>query len=169
MYKQKSIIGGLILILVGGCILLAQTVPAFGGLLDFSRQWPLFVIGLGGLFLIGALVGSPELAIPGSIITGLGLIFYYQALSGNWASWAYMWALIPGFVGLGLFITGSLDKTRAEIRPEGRRLMLISGGLFLLFALFFNLTWSVMRLWPVALIAIGLWLLYQNRRHSQSS
>ncbi|GIK56657.1 MAG: hypothetical protein BroJett015_23200 [Chloroflexota bacterium] len=45
----------------------------------------------------------------------------------------------------------------------------IIGGLFLLFALFFNLTWSVMWLWPLLLIAIGCWLLYQNRRHSQSS
>ncbi len=169
MHKQKSIIGGLILILAGSCILLAQTVPAFGGLLDLSRQWPLFIVGLGGLFLIGALLGSPELAIPGSIVTGLGLIFYYQTLTGNWASWAYMWALIPGFVGLGMFITASLDKTRAEIRPEGIRLMLISGALFLVFALFFNLSWSLMRLWPVALIAIGLWLLYQNRRQNRAS
>jgi hypothetical protein len=169
MHKQKSIIGGLILILVGSCILLAQTVPALGGLLDFGRQWPLFIIGLGGLFLIGALVGSPELAIPGSIITGLGLIFYYQTLTANWSSWAYMWALIPGFVGVGMFITGTLDKTRAEIRPEGGRLILISGALFLAFALFFNLTWDVMRFWPLLLIGVGLWLLYQNRRSRKTS
>lgn len=167
MHKQKSIIGGLILIIVGACILLAQTVPAFSGLFDLSRQWPLFIIGLGGLFLIAAFLGSPELAIPGSIITGLGLIFYYQTLTGNWASWAYMWALIPGFVGLGMLFTSSLDKSRAEIRPEGLRLILISGALFLIFALFFNLTWNVMRLWPVVLIGIGLWLLYQNRRRSK--
>jgi hypothetical protein len=68
-----------------------------------------------------------------------------------------------------MFITASLDKTRAEIRPEGIRLMLISGALFLVFALFFNLSWSLMRLWPVALIAIGLWLLYQNRRQNRAS
>ena len=168
MHKQKSIIGGLILIIAGACILLAQ-FPAFSGVLDFSRQWPLFIVGLGGLFLIGALIDSPELAIPGSIITGLGLIFYYQAHTGNWASWAYMWALIPGFVGIGMLIASGLDKTKSELRSEGLRLVVISGGLFLAFAIFFNLTWSFVRFWPALLIGAGLWLLIRNRRANNLS
>lgn len=163
MHKQKSIIGGLILIIAGACILLAQ-FPAFAGVLDLSRQWPLFIVGLGGLFLIGALVDSPELAIPGSIITGLGLIFYYQTLSGNWASWAYMWALIPGFVGIGMLLNSRLDKTRSELRSEGGRLIFVSAALFLVFAIFFNLTWSLARFWPVLLIGVGLWLFIKNRQ-----
>jgi len=168
MHKQKSIIGGLILIIIGACILLAQ-IPAFSGVLDLGRQWPLFVIGLGGLFLIGAFWDSPELAIPGCIIAGLGLIFYYQTLTGNWTSWAYMWALIPGFVGLGMFVTSSLDKTRSELRAEGTRLVLISGGLFLVFGIFFNLAWSFVRFWPALLIGVGLWLLIRNRRANNLS
>jgi hypothetical protein len=168
MHKQKSIIGGLILIIAGVCIVLAQ-IPAFAGVLDLGRQWPLFIIGLGGLFLIGALVDSPELAVPGSIITGLGLIFYYQTLSGNWASWAYMWALIPGFVGIGLLLNSSLDKTRSELRSDGIRLIFVSAGLFLVFAIFFNVTWNLARFWPVLLIGVGLWLLIKNRQANKLS
>lgn len=164
MQKQQSIIGGIILIMVGALILLAQMIPGLANFLDISRQWPLIFVAVGGLFLIGALLGTAEMAIPGSIVTGLGLLFYYQNLSGNWGSWAYAWALIPGFVGIGMIMTGSLDKTHGHMRQEGRRLLLISGALFLVFAIFFNFTWDIGRFWPVLLIGGGLWLLIRNRQ-----
>jgi hypothetical protein len=163
MHKRKSVIGGLILIAAGAFILLAQTIPAFAAFLDIGRQWPLIIIGIGGLFFIGALLGTAELAIPGSIITGLGLLFYYQNLSGNWASWAYAWALIPGFVGIGMLITSALDKTKQEMRGDSRRLLLISTVLFVVFALFFNFPAGLGRFWPVLLIVGGLVLLLRNR------
>jgi hypothetical protein len=164
MHKQKSIIGGLILIAAGAFILLAQTVPGFADFLDMGRQWPLIIVAIGSLFFVGAFLGTAELAIPGSIITGLGLLFYYQNLSGNWASWAYAWALIPGFVGIGMLITGTLDKTQREMRADGRRLILISTILFLVFGAFFNFPAGLGRFWPVLLIIGGLYLLFRNRR-----
>lgn len=164
MHKRKSIIGGIILIAVGVFILLAQAIPGFAAILDISLHWPFIFVAIGGLFLISAFLGSAELAIPGSIITGLGLIFYYQNISGNWASWAYVWALIPGFVGLGMMITGWLDKTKANETKEGKRLFLISCALFLVFAFFFNFSSTVGQFWPVLLIIAGLWILIKNRR-----
>lgn len=164
MHKRKSIIGGIILIAVGVFILLAQAIPGFAAFLDISLHWPFIFVAIGGLFLVSAFLGSAELAIPGSIITGLGLIFYYQNISGNWASWAYVWALIPGFVGLGMMITSWLDKTQATQMKEGKRLFLISCGLFLVFAFFFNFSATIGQFWPLLLIIAGIWILFKNRR-----
>ncbi len=167
MQKQKSIIGGVILIAVGGFILLGQLVPGFGSLFDLGRNWPLIIVIIGGFFLLSALFGAADLAIPGSIITGLGLLFLYQNLSGNWASWAYAWALIPGFVGIGMFITGALDKSRHTMRREGGRLILISAVLFLLFGFFFTSSWWLIRYWPILLIVTGFWLLIRSRKSNE--
>lgn len=164
MHKRKSIIGGVILIGVGVFILLAQTIPGFAGFLDLSLHWPFIFIAIGGLFLISAIFGTAELAIPGCIISTLGLIFYYQTMSGNWASWAYIWALIPASVGLGMMITGHLDKAQANEMKEGKRLFLISCGLFAAFAFFFNFSSTLFQFWPVLLIAAGVWMLFKNRQ-----
>ena len=66
-YNSGGFIGGGILVGLGLLFLLAQ-------LFNFSAWgllWPLFVIGIGGLFFIGMLSGgkaAAPLAIPGSII-----------------------------------------------------------------------------------------------------
>ncbi|MCA9957783.1 MAG: hypothetical protein KC443_02035 [Anaerolineales bacterium] len=164
MQKRSSIVGGLIMIVVGAFFLLLQFSPSLAAQIDFGRQWPLLVVGLGVFFLLGALLGTPPLAVPGSIVSGIGGILYYQNMTGNWASWAYMWALIPGFVGFGTMLMGILErKGRRNIR-EGARLMMISLVMFALFAAFFNGLGSLGRFWPLLLIALGVWLLWQNRR-----
>jgi hypothetical protein len=167
MHKKKSIVGGIILITVGIFVLLAQTIPGFAGILDISLHWPFIFIAIGGLLLISAFFGSAELAFPGSVMTGLGLIFYYQNISGNWASWAYVWALIPGFVGLGMYLTATLDSMHVDKKSEGKRLVLISGALFLVFGFFFNFSASIGRFWPVLLIAAGIWILFKSRQSNK--
>ena len=164
MEKRKSIIGGIILISVGVLILLAQLIPGLGAILDFGQLWPLILVGIGVLFIFSAFFGNPDLAIPGSILTGLGAIFYYQNITGNWGSWAFVWTLIPGFVGIGMVLTGLLDKTRPDMKREGGRLIFISAALFLVFSFFFNFSWNFSQLWPLLLIGGGIWLLIQNRR-----
>lgn len=70
--------------------------------------WPFFVITPGVLFFVVMALGGKDasgFAIPGSIITTVGLILFYQNLTGHWASWAYAWALIfPTAVGAGMMI-----------------------------------------------------------------
>ncbi|HEX2907092.1 MAG TPA: hypothetical protein VHO69_09550 [Phototrophicaceae bacterium] len=75
----------------------------------FGLLWPFFIIGPGAAFLYFANKGDKGqagLAVPGSIITGTGLILMYQNLTGNWISWAYMWLLYPVFLGLALQFMG---------------------------------------------------------------
>lgn len=163
MQKQSSIIVGAILIVVGVLLLIAQFFPGLTADLDISRQWPLIVVAVGGLLLLSAFLGSPPLAIPGSIISGIGGILYVQNLTGAWSSWAYVWALIPGFVGIGLLIAGTLGHERRQSWREGGRLVLISSVLFLVFSAFFNGLGGIGRYWPVLLIGLGLWQLLPRR------
>ena len=110
MEKRSSIVGGLILIGVGTMFLLLQLFPSLADQIDLARQWPLVIVTVGGVFLLTAVLGTPPLAIPGSIIGGIGGILYYQNLTGDWASWAYVWALIPGFVGVGIILDGGAAR-----------------------------------------------------------
>jgi len=163
MEKRNSIVGGIILIGVGVLFLLMQLIPNFDELFNFGRHWPLLIILLGVLFLLGALMGTPQLAIPGCVISGIGLILYYQSITGNWTSWAYVWALIPGFVGIGLVLTDWLIPGKQGMTPDGMKLIVISAVMFMIFGSFFNGFSGIGRFWPFVLIVAGAWMLWQNR------
>jgi hypothetical protein len=160
MQKHTSIIVGLILILAGLLFLLIQAFPELAARIDLGSQWPLFIVGIGVLFLLGALFGTPPLAVPGTIVTGIGALLAYQNATGNWASWAYAWTLIPGFVGLGIMLMGALDQNSRSQIQDGARLLLISLGLFVVFGGFFG---AFGQFWPVLLIIGGLLLLFRGR------
>ncbi|MBM3124914.1 MAG: hypothetical protein FJZ87_07530, partial [Chloroflexi bacterium] len=101
-----SLVGGALLILFGGLALLAQLFRGF----DFwDAFWPFIVIGVGLMFFVGMVAGGKStggLAVPGSIITVIGLMLFVQNLTDHWESWAYGWAVIVMAVGLGIFIMG---------------------------------------------------------------
>lgn len=168
MEKRGSIIGGIILILLGVFFLLLQFFPGLADLFNLSQQWPLIIIGAGVLFLLGALFGNPPLAMPGMIISGTGLILYYQNTTGNWGSWAYIWALYPVFVGVGLMMMHALQGNWRQGLREGGGLVLIGVVLYVVFAGFFNGFGGIGRFWPILIIVGGLWLLWKNRPSSQA-
>ncbi len=151
MSKRGSLVGGIILILVGAVILINQLTGGFG----FQLSWPWILIGMGFLFILfGAIFGVGGLAIPGSILAGLGLIFYYQDFTGDYTSWSYMWALIPGFVGVGVLISGLINPGTGK---GGWSLIAISAILFTVFAAFFgalNDQWILYL--SIVIIIIGL-------------
>ncbi len=105
---------GLGLIILGVLFLLGAIfrVDVWGAL------WPFFIIVPGLLFFVAMVsIGRPgaPLAVPGSIITTVGLILFFQNVTGLWSTWAYAWALIfPTSVGIGIAIAGLWsDDTRA--------------------------------------------------------
>lgn len=163
MERRSSIVGGTILILVGLAFLLIQMFPGLANRVDMGLHWPLIVVAVGALFLLGALLGTSPLAVPGSIISGIGLMLYYQNATGNWASWAFAWTLIPGFVGIGLILMGILDRKERKSIREGSRLLAVSLVLFLIFGAFFTGLGGFGRFWPVLLILAGGWLLLKRR------
>ena len=163
MHKRSSIIVGTILILVGVLFLFVQFFPGLAINLDIGRQWPLIVISVGVLLLLSAFLGTPALAVPGSIVSGIGGILYAQNLTNTWSSWSYIWTLIPGFVGIGLILAGTLGHERRQSWREGSRLLLISAVMFIIFGAFFNGLGGLGEYWPVLLIGLGFWMLWPRR------
>lgn len=152
--KQKSgIFWGILLILLGILMLSRELWPEFFQFWD----WPFFIIGLGAFFLLWAIFsGTGGLAVPGSILAGIGGILYYQNLTNDWASWAYIWALIPGFVGVGVILSGIIDRNYKEAFTGGLILLLISMVLFFAFGQAFGLQHEITQYWPALLILLGL-------------
>ncbi|MCB0100483.1 MAG: hypothetical protein KDD74_00440 [Anaerolineales bacterium] len=152
---------GIILVLIGGWFLLNQTMPEFKNFFEPYTQWPsnLLLIGA-GILILGLATGSPGLAVPAAIVAGIGGIFYYQETTGAYDSWSYMWALIPGFVGVGTVLQGLLGENAGYNLKRGLNLMVISAVLFLFFAAFLG-GWNILGEFgpAVLLILLGLYVL----------
>jgi hypothetical protein len=156
---RSRLAGGLVLILLGAWFLVTQWVPE----LQIWQSWPWIIMGVGGLLLIiGLLAGVPAMAVPACIVGGIGGVLYWQNATGNWDSWAYAWTLIPGFVGVGIVVSGLLGgETRQSIRGGGW-LILISLVLFAVFGSLFGGRGLLGPYWPALLILLGLLLLIRS-------
>ena len=99
------------------------------------------------------------LAIPGCIIGGIGVILAWQNATGQWDSWAYIWALIPGLVGLGLVIASIIGKNNPGERRVGAIMLAISLAVTSFFASMFTYQLAYDFVWPVVLIILGIFLL----------
>lgn len=162
--QTRSSLGvGVILVLIGVLVLAANLIPSVRDWLEIDYAWPLIVVGVGVLlFLLGLLTGAPGMAVPASIVAGIGGILYYQNATGNWASWSYLWTLIPGFVGIGIILSGFLSgEWRTSLR-EGGLTILTSAFLFVIFWLFLGGSSIGWEYWPVLLIVFGLWILVRQ-------
>jgi len=157
--RRSNLALGVILILLGGIFLLTRLVPG----LELVISWPWIVIGVGVMLaLVGLLTGVPDMAVPGCIVGGIGGILYYQNLSGDWASWSYMWALIPVFVGVGMLLAALLGgKSRGAVR-EGFRTLLVGLTLFVVFGSFFGAFSILGAYWPLLLVAAGVLILLEG-------
>src|SRR3984893_16623646 len=90
---------GIVLVVVGIFFFVVQ----LGGFDLGAYGWPLFIIIPGLTLLIVGFVGlGTGAAIPGGLLTMVGLVLAYQNSSRNWASWVYVWPLVaPGGVRVG--------------------------------------------------------------------
>jgi hypothetical protein len=137
MRRGAAVLGG-VLIVVGAIALAGRAVSV-----DlFAVGWPLFVIVPGVLmFAAGVGIGGRAgvaLAIPGGIVTMVGLVLAVQAATGLWATWAYAWALVaPGGVGLALVLYGLITR-QPDLMRVGWPVLATGIGLFLVFGLFFE-------------------------------
>jgi hypothetical protein len=159
--RRTSIVGGSLLILIGGLLFAGQVVPDF--MPDFWEiiSWPWIIIGVGlFLFALGAAIGEPGLAVPATIVGGIGGILAYQWYTGYWESWSFMWAMIPGFVGLGIMLM-SLMGGEGSIK-DGATLVFISFILLAIFGSFFGALGMAGNYWPVLLILLGVVLLVRS-------
>lgn len=129
---------GLFLILIAVFLAALRFYPPLRALIP-PFAWPMWVVIAGGvILLIGLLVGAPGMAVPACIVAGIGGILYYQNATGDWESWAYIWTLIPGFVGVGTILAGVLGQDFRQSVRHGLNLVVISAILFLVFAAAFG-------------------------------
>jgi len=159
--RKRSNLGvGVLFILVGAFALVYQLVPGFQDILDLSFDWPMIIVGF-GLFLLvlGLLVGAPGMAVPAMIMCGIGGLLYWQNATGNWESWAYTWTLIPGFVGVGVFLAELLEGKFSSAIQGGGWLVLISLTMFVIFASFLGGPAWIGPYWPILLILVGVVML----------
>lgn len=158
--RRTGLAGGIILILLGGWLLAMQLFPSLATWVKIEFAWPLFVIAAALVILIiGLLTSTPGMAVPACVVGGIGCLLYYQNLSGNWASWAYAWTLIPGFAGVGALLAGLLGETPSRSYRDGLNLIVISAIMFLIFSSFLGGLNLLGQWWPLLLILLGTWLL----------
>ena len=151
--KKGNLTGGLLLILLGVWFLAVQLIPQLSAWT--AGKWSLIIIGVGVIFLIVSILNNvPGLSIPAFIIGGLGGLFYYQNVTGDWGSWAYAWTLIPGFVGVGLLFFSVQAKDKGT-RIAGFILLFISAALFFAFGSFLGAPKQIIQYWPIMLIILG--------------
>ena len=160
---------GILLLAWGLIFLLGQ----FMGRGFWSLFWPFFVILTGAAFFVGMRAGGPRLsglAIPGSIVSMVGLILLVQNTFHQWQTWSYAWALIIVSVGIGLLMHASYSGSEGP-RRAGRYLIRLGLILFLAFGVFFELLFFLLGdhygsaiFWSVALIAAGIYIIVARGR-----
>jgi len=158
--KNSTYVWGFILILFGALLLGRELFPQLRLVFD----WPWIIIGVGFIFLLFALfTKTGGLAIPGSILSGIGSILLFQNLTNNWETWTFAWALIPGFVGIGIGLATLISPNENQGGwTSSLFLISISTIMFILFggSKFFGLNLDF--LWPVILVVFGLFLLVKG-------
>ena len=161
-----GLVAGVILVIIGAAVLVTRVVDlSFDG-----ATWPLWIVVPGVAMLVGSFFIPPRgglgLAIPGAIVTMVGLILWVQEAYDLYATWAYAWALVaPTAPGLGMLLYGLVQRD-GELARDGLRTTLVGLGLFLGFMLFFEgvigLSGSPIanldEILPYALIGLGVLL-----------
>ncbi len=165
MDRQRGI--GIVLVVLGVLFLVGRSVDLGAAL------WPLFVMAPGLALLAWAFLGGKEatgLAVPGSIVTMVGLILFTQNATGRFETWSYAWGLIVAAVGIGTWLWGTLAEREKEVH-EGIRTFMVGLGLFAGFGVFFEFVvniggrsgWFGAWVVPLLLIAAGVALLWRRR------
>lgn len=134
---RLRIVGGLLLIALGVFLLVANNfyLPLL------SSLWPFIIIVVGIAFFAAMVARGPAgggLAIPGSILTLLGITLLLQTLTNNWVNMTYVWPLfVFGGIGIGLLID-SWWADRLELKRAGYTMLLMALIFFVAFGTFFS-------------------------------
>ena len=165
-----ALLGGSVLIAIGILSILGQVFRQ----IDFwGIFWPFIIIGIGAVFFVAMIAGGRSvsgLAIPGSIFSTIGLMLFYQNMTGHWESWAYGWTLILLAVGIGIYIMGAWGDKPGQ-RQAGLRVLRVGLIMFVILGSFFELIFTEgmqfgLRtiFFPAALIILGLYLILSRTK-----
>ena len=153
-----ALVGGTLLIAFG---LLSLASEIFRGF-NWGFFWPFIVIGVGALFFVAMFAGGKQaagFAIPGTIVSGVGLVLLFQNITQHWESMSYFWTLIILFVGVGIYIMGVYGNDPGQ-KKSGISVMKVGLILFIIFGTFFEMIFSSFSnyIFPILLILLGAYL-----------
>ncbi len=155
--QRASLTVGVILVVLGAVFIAANLVPSFQAILNQANTWPMIIeIVAAGLLVLGLMIGVPDMAVPATIVGGIGGILWWQNATGNWATWAYMWALIPGFVGVGMLLAKLLGGRERYSVSSALSTIGSSLVMFVIFGAFFGGFSWMGPYWPLMLVLAGV-------------
>ena len=137
--------------------------------------WPFIFIIPGALVFFVSISSDRKngegLAIVGGLISMLGFVFLMQSVTGLWATWAYIWALIaPTSIGLSQMVYGNIKKNDA-IAQTGWNLTRIGLSILAVGFVFFELIIGIsgfglsrlgLPVFPMILIFVGGFVLLRS-------
>lgn len=145
------------MVVLGAVFIAANLVPSFQAILNQANTWPMIIeIVAAGLLVLGLMIGVPDMAVPATIVGGIGGILWWQNATGNWATWAYMWALIPGFVGVGMLLAKLLGGRERYSVSSALSTIGSSLVMFVIFGAFFGGFSWMGPYWPLMLVLAGV-------------
>ncbi len=143
---------GVVLIIIGLLLLVFNLTD-----LRWNEAWPVVFLALGCYFIVIFLADRNAYGVlmPASIFLFMGGIFLYSSLHG-WYNMGTLWPFFLIGPGVGFFLMYLFGKKEKGLLIPGY----ILTGLGVLFLLAFA-EWVY--LWPLALIALGLFFLLRPR------
>lgn len=164
--------------MMGAALLLLGIVLLVGELLHFSFgsiMWTFIFIIPGAVLFLSANSSKDShaegLAILGSMMMTLGIIFLGQILLNMWASWAYAWTLLaPTSIGVAQVVFGK-QHDREGLVKNGNRLIEIGLTMFFFFFVFFEILLNIsgknlipgnLPAFPTALIVLGIFVIMRS-------
>jgi len=162
--RSGVVIWGLAMIVVGAWFLLRTLGFRLPGM---GQMWPIFPTLVGLSIFVGWLFTPDKRAnhgmmIPATINVLIGLFFFLFTLDLlPWGAMGYLWPVFPLIVGISFFVAWvfSLFANWGLLIPAGVTATVGIVGLgFTLSAQSGLFAW-VVRLWPLALIALGVLIL----------
>ncbi|MBA7574495.1 hypothetical protein ES708_16306 [subsurface metagenome] len=156
--KKINYIFGFLLLCIGVILILSN----FGVIeIVWDNLWPLFLLIPGIVFELSYFIYRKDagLLVPGGILITYGLLFLVNVIYG-WQLMEYLWPLFPLGVAIGL-----LQLYLFGVREKG---LLIPVGILGAISLFFlinNLLFvDFWLLAGVALVVIGIWIIFKKAK-----
>jgi hypothetical protein len=158
---RGRIIIAAILIGLGLLFLVFNLIPGY----RLALAWPAFLMIVALAMLLppflwrSARQGLAALWIPGIMLLALSLIFFYNVATGDWASWGFLWILLPTAAGFGLAFAAWIGRWGIPVVWVGLAIAISGLIIFSLFAFIFG-TRLLQAVGPAGLIVVGILVLF---------
>lgn len=154
MMNRETLFPGMVLLGLGVYFLLRQLeIPA----IDNYLSWPVIVMVVGLAFIISSFFGRDKGAVvPGGITFFIGVHFF--ALE-HISEWPDHWSMYPGAVGMGFLLSFLRTLEIGYLVPSGILLA------FPILLLGFQGEQWIQHWWPMALIVLGLFMVFGKGKH----